>query len=477
MRKTHGIKRKTAFIAAFIAAVAAGPLYPADTIWLSPEKAVELAKTQSVAVKSAQYNLKAQEYTVKSAMAGFLPVISASASAMHYYHKPQMSLEGGGMALTLPPGLDGGDTIVLMSLAGLFSGMKIETPNNLYSYAGNVAQPVFTGFRVLNGYRAAKYGLEAQQYTYGRTVTEIGLAAQQLFWGYVGALKGLEAVQETRQWFDKLLHDQQKMYDNGLIIELDILNSKIQSGNVKLTEVRMQNAIRTVADQLLLFLGLPQGSAIDADTSLLAGAAAAPASTDSVDQWIDKREDLLAMTSQIKALRALRSLHLGAYWPTIAGFFNYGRNNQMSIREEDMKLSSMVGVQLSWTLFDWGKAWRDAQKAACQTKAAQLMAENMREMVKLKYLELSRTVDESIQACDIAGEDLETAKKALAVAKLKYDAQAITNTELLTARNQLTGKMVAYTQARINMILAAEEFRVAPLGMGSSSQVQQEMKQ
>jgi outer membrane protein TolC len=137
-----------------------------------------------------------------------------------------------------------------------------------------------------------------------------------------------------------------------------------------------------------------------------------------------------------------------------------------------MKLSSSIGVQFSWTLLEWGKAAREAQKVACQMKAAQLQADNMREMVKLKYMELSRKVDESIKACDIAREDLATAQKALAIAKLKYDAQAITNTDLLTARNQLTGKTVAYTQARINVILDAEEFRVAPLSMGTSQQEQ-----
>jgi outer membrane protein len=461
-----------ALLAFFTAAAAVSPLDAAETIRLSPEKVVELATTQSAAVMAARYNLKAQEYAVKSAATGFLPTLSASASAMHYYYKPQMGLgSGGGMDFsTLPPGLDSGDVVLLQFLGSAFGNMKIETPYNLYSFAGNIAQPLFTGGRVLNGYRAAKYGLEAQRHTYGRTVTEIGLSAQKLFWSYVGALKGLEAVQETRQWFETLLQDQQKMYDNGLIIELDMLNSKIQLGNFKLTEVKMQNAIRNIADQMLLFLGLPAGSEIEADTALLAGTGIAPVSIDSVDQWIDEREDLRAIASQIKALQALRRVQLGSYWPTIAGFFNYGRNNQMSIQEDDMKLSSLIGVQLSWTLVDWGKAWRDAQKTDCQMKAIRLQADNMREQVRLKYLELCRKVDESIKASDIAREDLETAKKALEVAKLKYDAQAITNTELLTARNQLTGKTVAYTQARIGVLIAVEEFKVAPLAPAGAAE-------
>ena len=352
--------------ASLVICLSLGPVFAADVVKLSPEKVVELAKTQSVAVRAAQYNVKEQENAVKSAATGFLPTLSASASAMHYFDKPQMSLaSGSGVTVdTTNP--------VMKALIDFFGNMKIETPYNIYSLGVNVAQPIFTGGKILNGYRAAKYGLEAQKYTYGRTLTETGLSAQKIFWGYVGALKGLEAVQETRQWFETLLKDQQKMFDHGLIIELDILNSKIQLDNFKLAEVKMNNSIRTIADQLLLFLGLAQGSMIDADTSLLAGTGIAPASTDSIDQWVGKREDLLALTSQIKALRALKSLQLGSYWPTIAAFGSYGPNNQSSIREDDMQLSSLVGVQLSWTLLDWGKARRDAQKVECQLQAAQL---------------------------------------------------------------------------------------------------------
>jgi outer membrane protein TolC len=180
----------------------------------------------------------------------------------------------------------------------------------------------------------------------------------------------------------------------------------------------------------------------------------------------------MAMSSQIKVMRALKGLQLGSYWPTLAAFGSYGATNQYSTRDDVLKPTSSVGVQLSWTLLEWGKAWREAQKVQCQMQAAQLQADNMRDMVRLKYFELSRKVDESKKACDIAREDLETAQKALKIAKLKYEAQAITNTELLNARNQLTGKMVAYTQSRINMILAVEEFKIAPLGNGSSQQMQ-----
>jgi outer membrane protein TolC len=467
-----------------VAVLMAGPAFAGDVVRLSPEKCAELAKTQSVVVKASNYNVKAKENEVKSAFTGFLPTISGSASATHLYDKPQMELGGGGSGdlstFNIPyiPGvtdsIDGGDKQIFKTIMSSFSNIKIETPNNMYNATINIGQPIFAGGRILNGYRAAKFGLEAQKYTHDRTVTETGFTAQKIFWGYVGALKGLEAVQETRQWFETLLKDQQKMYDNGLIIELDILNSKIQLDNFKLAEYRMRNSIRTVADQLLVFLGLPQESLIDADTAMLTATApgAVSASSDSIDRWLAQREDLMAMSSQIKALRSLKGLQLGSYWPMVSAFGSYGATNQYSTNDKDLKPSSSVGVQLSLTLLDWGKAWREAQKVQCQMQAAQLQTDNMRDMIRLKYFELARKVDESAMACAIAREDLETAQKALKIAKLKYDAQAITNTELLNTRTQLTGKFVAFTQARINVILAVEEFKIAPLNSGASQQMQ-----
>ena len=449
--------------------------FAGDVIVLSPEKVEELAKTQSAIVRASEYNVKAQENAVKSAFTAFLPTVSGSASATHLIDKPQMEIGGGGGFPSLPASatslMDAGDWQTLSALGLMFSNITIETPNNLYNLGVNIAQPLFTGGKIVNGYKIAKYSQQAQVYSHKRTVTEIGLTAQRFFWGYVGALKGYESVVETRQWFETLVKDQQKMFENGLIIELDVLNSKLQLDNFKLAEVKMQNSIRTLADQLLLFLGLRQGVQVEVDTSMLQAAQSGPGPmvpADSIERWMNGRDDLKALASQIEVLRCLRKLQLGSYSPSLVAFAGLGTNNQYSIKEWDMKRNSSFGFQLNWTILDWGKAWQDGLKVQNQQKAFELQEGNMREQIRLRYADLSRKVDESRKACEIAQEDLETSRKALQIARLKYDAQAITNTELLNARNQLTSKVVSYTQARINVILAVAEFVVAPLGSGSS---------
>jgi outer membrane protein TolC len=126
-----------------------------------------------------------------------------------------------------------------------------------------------------------------------------------------------------------------------------------------------------------------------------------------------------------------------------------------------MKKSSSVGAALNWSIFDWGKGFHEKKSTEYKLKALGLQIENLRGQIRLKIRELGRKVEESVQVCDTARKDLDIARKALEIAQKKYDAQAITNSELLMNRNQLTSKMVGFAQARIGAILALEEYKVA----------------
>jgi outer membrane protein len=473
--------------AVVLAIAMAGSALAGQAVQLTPAKVVDLAQKQSVVAKASELSLKAQEAARKSAFTAFLPTVSANASAIHLIDKVSMFGSGSGsgsfrvfrsmiydsMGTPLPP-FDAGDgvlgTLLDTTLGTMFSSFS-QTPDNIYNVGFTVSQPIFTGGKIYNAYRIADLTYKAQILTRDRTLEETGLTALQIYWGYVGALKQLEAIQETRSWFETLVKDQEKMYGAGLIIELDLLNSRIQLDNFKLGELKIQDAIRSVGSQMLLFIGLPTDGEISVDTADWADTQTpfAMPSADSIDSRLKGRRDLQALESQLTVLRCLKSIQTAAYSPTVAGFYSLGWNNQYSSDEKDLKRSQSIGAQLNWTLFDWGKGLRETEKVKYQISAMELQRDAMRDQLRLKIIDLAAAVDQSRRACGIAKDDAEIARKALEISKKKYDAQAITNTELLTARNQLTAKTVAYAQARINAIMALEEYKVAPLTAGQAS--------
>jgi outer membrane protein len=460
----------------------AGWMFAGEAIKLSPEKVVELARTQSIAVKASEGNLKAMEEAKKSAFSAFLPSVSASASAMHVIDKAQFELGGSGGGGGIDPSMFTTEDLHTLSLMKTIldplMNMKIETPNNLYSAGFTVAQPLYAGGRIKANYRRAQFSLSAQKWTHERTLKEIGLSAVQLYWVYVNSLKQLDALKETEQWFETVIGDQQKMFEQGIIIELDVLNSKIQLDNTKLGRVKLENALATIGANLLLFLDLPADGAIEADTTALAAAPSAfsAQSEDDIEKTINSREDVLALMNQIEALKAVRCIQSAAYLPTLSALYNFSYTNQYSTREKDMKRSSAVGASINWNLFDGGKGQHEKKATEYQIETLHLQLDNLRSQIRLKIRELGRKVDENANACDIARKDLEISRKALDIAQKKYDAQAITNTELLMNRNQLTSKMVGFSQARINAILALEEYKVAAVTVASTSSATGQME-
>jgi outer membrane protein TolC len=452
--------------------------FAGQTIKLSADSAVALARSQSVAVKASELALMAQEKAVMSAAATYLPTLSANAGATRLIDKATMggSLGSGSTfsaldLVTLSRG-DKADSALAQVLDGMFSGMSdaFKTPDNIYNIGLTVSQPLFTGGRISKAVKIAKLSHSSQIFTHERTITEIGLLAQQIFWGYVILLKKLEADQETRLWFENLVKDQQKLFENGLIIELDVLNSKIQLDNFKLMEERDNNAIASAKSQLLLFFNLPADADLEVDTSIWRERDAdfTPPLPDSVENWLVYREDLQAAKRQLEMMRCLKGLQLASYAPTVAAFGSLSYGNQYSQRESDLKRNSSVGLSLNWTLFDWGKTWNEAKKAEYQAQAFELKINNMHDQIKNRINELARKVQETRNQREIAKEDMEIARRALDIAQKKYDAQAISNTELLSARNQLTNKTVTYALVRISAILALEEYKVAPLNTGMS---------
>jgi len=470
-------------VAAAVSPAACAPV-AGKVLALSPDTVVVLARTQSVGVRLSEYQLKSQEIALKSALTGFLPTVSMSVGMTHLGEQP---MAGGGSMPYTAGGLlqsmsdtsgkpdsakwyrDSGDVAVARILDGILAGLNAPrplSPQNLYNVGFTVSQPIFAGFRILNAARMARLAHSAQVFTHERTLAEIGYTALQLYWSYVAILKSCDAAQEARIWYENLVRDQTTLFENGLTIELDLLNTKNALGNAQLTEIRSRNAARTFGEQFLLFLNQPTDAEISVDTSQWSQGKESdfvPAMPDSIRNWIAFREDLSAAERQLELVKISRAVQLGAYAPTIGAFVNVGYSNQYSTSEDDMRRSSAVGLQLNWMLFDWGKALREAQKSDIQTKMVELQLADTKNRVWLKYVELARKVEESRAALSIALQAVENSQKALAIAKAKSDAQMITNTELLTARMQLTSQQIALVQARVSAILALEEYRLAPL--------------
>jgi len=451
--------------------------FSADTLYLSSRRVAELVLERSAPVLASDYQLQGEEYAVKGAFAGFLPQLSANASYTYLGVLPQISMPSMGSDSTLfrdttflrqVMSMDAGDSaLIRMVSGGLSSGSSFSlSPQRLYSAGISITQPIFAGGRIFHAYKAAWCMYEAKLHSREQANLEFALSGQQLYWGWVGLMQASAAMAESRKWLEKLIQDQTKMLDAGLIIELDLLKAKTQLSSLKLSEIQLQNQARAMAENLLVFLDLALETPVVADTSELIGPEPmfVPPTPDSIENRILYREDFMASAKQVEALDVMRKIQLGAYLPSLAAFYNYSYTNQYSQKESDLDPTWNIGMGLSWSIFDWGKSYRDAQKTGMQVKSAKKMQEMQKAQLRARIMSLARKVDESREALVIARETVTNAQKALDISQLRYNQQLITTTDLMSDRRALTEAKLSLTQARIQARLALEEYRVAPMG-------------
>jgi len=432
---------------------------PAEIVVLSPQSVVELAQKQSIMIKNSSYTVKSSKYSKKQAFTAFLPMVNGNVQYSRLDESPSMPSFTGDMT-----GIDWTDSVYI-KLFNFFGNLKIgDPPLNMWNMSVSVNQPLFLGFRALNGYRMSEKALESEQLSHQRLLDEARLTALQLFWGYVSALEGAGVTAETRSWFENLIANQQALYESGLIIEHVVLKTKAGLTQAKLAQIQAGHAADYLREALLLFLNMPLNMTVQVDTN--AAGAVVPAAAGELpqsllDTLVLKREDIRAMSLKLDMLKLLRTVQLGAYLPSLFGAFNYRFANDNYEHIDKLDPGWTASVIMNVPIFDWGKNYRDVQKTDCQIAQLELGLKASQERVRADILQAHRKYAESIEQFSLAQEGVSNAKRALEIAELQYQEGAITHVELHEARKELTSAQANMIMAKTGRELAAAQYAVA----------------
>jgi len=440
----------------FLAAVSWAQQKP--RVVLFPYTVAEFGLKNNTAVQSLHYSVNSAEYSRKSALAGFLPTVKGKASYIHLNEAPTIDMSFGSATGEQPS--DPATLQLLQMLQSFFpSGPITAGPQDMWDIGLSVTQPLFTGGKVYNGYMAAKYSHAGMAHTWERTREEIGLAGVRLFWNYVSTIEALRSLDGSLSWLEKLATDQTALFDAGMIIEDDLYRIRTQVSLMRLNRQRTADGIESLGRAILLFCSLPLETELVVDSSsYLALDTEVQVPQPDFDLIINNRADIRAVECQIEALKSLKKVQLGAYSPNLFAAYNYDFKNSDVEKVHELTGEWNVGVFLDWTLFDWGKGWRDVQKTGASIAQLMLSLDTKKREMETQILDICRRIAQAAHAQELAREGAVNARRTLQRAELRYTEGAITGTELLSARSELTGAELELIKARIDKVLALEEY-------------------
>ncbi|HPE75934.1 MAG TPA: TolC family protein [Draconibacterium sp.] len=433
---------------------------------LTFQDALHIMELQNPAIKRAQKQIEQQEFELKEKRGLYLPVVSLNANAVSMSEMLHLDLTPVKDAITplyntlgnygvfsgvpnpdpatnsVAPFLPDNISTKVVRDKLIEGGEQIENADwdkviqekNFASVSAGFVWPVFTGGKIKSANEAAsvKISISQEELKVARGTLLTELASR-----YYGLALGIEVLKVREQMFedmDKHYSDAQKLFDNGIIAKVQLLNAAVARNEA---ERELKQAKRNIE---IIRSGLDATLSYDSTVYVL------PASKlfinrelPNLSHWVENAYTDNPQLKQIEQKGELvdikNQMDKGSYLPTIAMMGNYNiADKNLSPYIPDW----LVGVGMKWTVFE-GLGRKNKIKAG-ETMRSQVDYAEQKAQADLKayltklYQELQIQME---QKNELEG-TLELALEYAASTEKAFNEGLSTSTAVVEARTKVT---------------------------------------
>lgn len=391
-------------------------------------EAVQIALENNTAIKRAQNGLELQELTVRTEKAAFLPNLNLSTGASRNW------------------GLQFDQTV----------GQLRNTSTDGFNMSASSGVNLFNGFADVASLSAARYQLDAQEYSMERTQQTVVFNVISNFLNVILAEENIAIRQEDVQAQQQLLDQIEEFVRVGSRAISDLYQQQAIAANAESQLLTAESNFQVAKTRLIQVLQLDPLSDyrfIAPDPSEL------PISVRSYDpenlliSAFERRADIRAQEASINAaeesIRASRagylpSLNLSA--STGSGYSSANQRDDFNTQLENNR-SERVGLSLSIPVFNRLNVKRGIEASKVQYNNARLDLENAQQNVAIEVRQAYLDYQTAVKRLEVTEKSLQAADQALRVEQERYEVGASTLVELQQARSQFVNASSQRAQA------------------------------
>ncbi len=349
----------------------------------------------------------------------------AAERAAHGARWPSLDASGGYTRLNKSPTLDVATPGFVFQSGPIFKGDEFVS--------GNVQMrlPLYAGGQISAGidaaHQAAVGALENEQ----STVSTLKLDVAESYVGVLRARRALEAASSTVESLAAHAGDVEHLVGRELVPRSDLLAARVALADAEQARVRAANSVEIAQAAYNRRLGEPLERTpqledrVPTDARLSTTELAAL-----VKRAFESRSELKALAAQAAALDSQSKVESGKRLPQLALTGGYTHFENSILDRQDF---SMVGVGVTWNLFDGGQARNRAAALRNSSRAAQSRLEDLRSRVELQVRQTWLEVQEAQARIKASSEAVAQAEENLRSSRELYSADLATNTQVLDA--------------------------------------------
>jgi outer membrane protein TolC len=408
-------------------------LFPAflqaqDTVLITKKTLLEKASAQNLQIKIAEKEFKSAQADYRQSNAVMLPSISLSHTAM----------------VTTNPLMAFGSKLnqEILTMAD-FNPALLNDPATTRNYATRieVLQPLLNvdGFY---GRAAAKAKMEAYDLKAERTKEYLELELSKAYMQLQLAYKALQVMEKANATGDANLKLVENYFKQGMLQKTDLLMVQVRVGEIKNQLQYTKSNVQNASDYLAFLLNEdPKGKtfkpAEEMEKSLV---------VEQLSSWLpDNRRDLLAMDKSVAAYKQVWHMGQWSMLPRLNAFSSYELYDQRLFGTQAK--GYLVGLQLSWNLFDGYKSLGKTQKAKAEYQKMSFEAEQYKAQSKLELDKSQRQLKDAEQKVNLASLAYQQSQEAYRIRNNRFNQGLEKTSDLLAAETQQLQKELEYLQS------------------------------
>lgn len=333
-------------------------------------------------------------------------------------------------------------------------------------YSINASQLIFDGSFFM-GLKASKTYVQLSQKQFKQTERDIKVKVAKAYHSALVTGRNLRILKKNVKEVEQNLHETSKMYENGMVEELDVdrLRLTLQNLQNQVSEVKRE---RDVSRKLLKFqMGYPikdtLGLENTLDTSLPMNKRKEMIPEDFEPS---DRIELKTLDVRQKLAELNRKQFNRAYLPTVNAFATHLQNaqrNEFNFFDTDQEWfpSTYAGLQVNIPIFDGLRKSAKIQKAKIDKKKLKNREENLKESIWLEVSRSKKDYNNALARAKNQKDNLELARKIYNQTQTKYQEGVGSSIEVTQARNDLFEAQTKFINAVYDYLIAEIDLKKA----------------
>ncbi|MFN7916177.1 MAG: TolC family protein [Vicinamibacterales bacterium] len=330
-----------------------------------------------------------------------------------------------------------------------------DIPDN-YRARLDVQYPIYTSGRLQAIERAAQLEATAAATDTDTTAGDVRLDVTRAFWTLVVARESQRVVDESLRRMGEHLRDVRNQFDAGLVPPNDVLTVQAQEARQRMLSIQARTSREMAEADLARLVGAAPGTAV-VPLSVLTPPATEGTAEALLADARRNRPERQALEQRMAAAETRGRAAQAGRRPVVAvaGGVDYARPNpRIFPRLGEWRESWDAGINVSWPIFDGGRAKSEVAEASAGVRALQARLAEFDSMVALEIRQRLSELESSRAALDAADVAVRAATEARRVIGERFAAGVATSTDVVDAQ-------VAILQAELDRTQAIAAARLA----------------